>query len=404
MSPHAAVLLFLPLFVPASAQEGREPSSGEDAGPRVLLEDRDGGVERRELAELDLRELAPTGAALLRFNGFEAPPALEGSARARVDLIGGGRLHAGLIGGEGEELALRLLGGTRLSLSIEEFLSLQLPERFPSTWTEPVEPAPAGDRLYRLRGGGIDRIDGTVEGFSTTGVTLESALGSKDFPWEEVAALFVEPLGEEAPASEGEPVVVDLVDGSRLPAHFRRLAPGGLDLLTRGGAGLRLPLSAVAEILVPASGVRFLSELEPVEAAPTSPFGDDLGMVWPWRRDLCTSGAPLRAGGRVWTRGLGVHAPSRLAYELGGEWRSLRAEVAIDDEVLPLPARGSVRFRVHGDGELLWESPILRGGDPPLAMPALSLEGVQRLELEVDPADEMHAGDRADWLRPILAR
>jgi hypothetical protein len=127
-------------------------------------------------------------------------------------------------------------------------------------------------------------------------------------------------------------------------------------------------------------------------------------MSWPVRRDRSTTGGPLRAGGRVWSRGLGVHAPSRVEYSLGGSWRGLRGSVAVDDEVVHLPARGSVRFRIHGDGELLWESAVLRGGDPPVAFPELDLAGVQTLLLEVDMAEELHAGDRADWLRLILVR
>jgi hypothetical protein len=99
-----------------------------------------------------------------------------------------------------------------------------------------------------------------------------------------------------------------------------------------------------------------------------------------------------------------VHAPSRVVYDLGGAWSSLRAEVAVDDSVVPLPARGSVRFRVLADGELRWESEVLHAGDPPRAVPPLDLAGVEELVLEVDPVDELHVGDRADWLRPVLVR
>lgn len=373
--------------------------------PGVLIEDAGGNVERRELRDLEITSLADSGAALIRFEGMQPPPPREGGgALAEVELVGGGRVLAELAGGDGEFLNLRLVGNKRLRLAIEEFLGLRIDERFPASWTEAVEPAPEGDRLYRVRGGGVDRIDGTIESFTSRSVTLDTVLGTKEFPWEEVAALFIEAFEEESAEVQGEQVVVDLVDGSRLPLLFRGLTPDGLDLVTGVGSGLRLPLEVVAEVLVADSGIEFLSELDPSESESTSPFGDDLGMVWPVRKDRCTTGSPLRAGGRVWTRGIGVHAPSRLVYELDGQWKSLRGRVAIDDEVISLPARGSARFRVKNGDALLWESPLLRGGDPPVALPAIDLEGVQRLVLEVDMADEMHVGDRADWLRLILAR
>lgn len=407
--PNLTALLLFTLVVHAGAR-AQEPAGGDaleerPSGPRVVLEDPGGELKRLALTDFEPKSLAASGAAMIRFEGFEAP-ARDGDELdlARVRLVGGGNVLAQLRGGEGELLKLELIGRKRLRLAIEELESLVLEKRFPTAWTEPVEAAEEGDRLYRLRGSGVDRIDGAIESFDDQGLTMDTELGSKSFRWQEVAALFIEAFEEQEAPGEGEAVVVDLVDGSRLPLIFQRLGSDGLDLVTGAGYGLRLPLAVVAEVLVVDSGVQFLSELEPERVDVTSPFGDDLGMVWPMRRDRCTSGTSLRAGGRVWTRGIGVHAPSRLEYALDGQWSSLRGFVAIDDEVIPLPANGSAQFRVWGGEELLWESAVLHGGDAPEALPLIDLKGVERLVLEVDMADEMHVGDRADWLRPVLAR
>ncbi len=396
----AALALFSVLVQDIGELPGEEP-----APPLVIIESKGGEIERLLLEDYELRTLEESGVALIRFEGLEAlNDSGEEPDSARVDLVGGGRVIARIQGGDGEFLDLGLIGNKRLRLSIEELEAFRIPERFPSSWTEPVVPAVEGDRLYRVRGGGVDRIDGAVEEFSPLGVSMDTALGSKEFPWSEVGALFIETFEDEAREEGQGLVVVDLMDGSRLPLGFKALGPEGLDLVTRMGKGLRLPLDVVAEVLVADSGIQFLSELEAAEAEVTSPFGDDLGMVWPLRRDRSTSGAPLRAGGRTWTRGIGVHAPSRVLYELDGSWQGLRGFVAIDEEVIPLPARGSVIFRVRADEELLWESPVLRGGDWPIELPKLPMAGVRRLVLEVDMADEMHVGDRADWLRLILSR
>jgi hypothetical protein len=401
----SSLLLTVPLAALALQNPAREGTQ-EAAQPQVLFELATGEVSARPLAQVDIDDLARVPAALLRFEGL---PVLESPVDpedyARIDLASGGRVHGRLEGGREELLDLRLRGQTRLRLSIEEIASLRIPSRFPASWTEPIVAADQGDRLYRTQGSGLDRIDGTLEGFSDLGVSMETPIGSKVFPWPEVAALFVEVFDEErqAPLERGA-VVVDLFDGSRLPLVFQRLSPAGLDLLTPAGRGLRVPLPLVAEVLIEGRGVRFLSDVEPRRAEPSAPFGDDLGMVWPTRRDLSTSGAPLRAGGHVWTRGIGVHAPSRIEYVLDGSWTKLRGRVAIDDEVILLPARGSVQFRVSTGERLLWESPVLRGGDAPLEMPALDLSGATTLVLEVDMADELHVGDRADWLRLVLAR
>jgi len=400
-------LLVLPLLVAAlPSQETRSSEGPAPEVPELWVEAAGGALERLPLARVDLVSLDEVGGALMRFEGLPVlDPRAVPEGRARVELASGGRVFGELDGGDEEFLELRLWGQTSLALSIEEIASVRVPSRLPATWTEPVVAAEQGDRLYRTLGTGLDRIDGTLEGFSLEGVRMETAIGSKLFPWTEVAALFVEVFEEGGLAVDLERrVVVDLRDGSRLPFAFKRLSPAGLDLETGAGRGLRVPLPRVAEVLIEGRGVRFLSDLEPRRAEPSAPFGDDLGMVWPVRRDRSTSGAPLRAGGRLWTRGLGVHAPSRLEYELDGTWKRLRGKVAIDDEVIALPAGGSVVFRVLAGERLLWESPVLRGGDPPLEIGAVDLSGVTELVLEATTADEMHVGDRADWLRPILSR
>jgi hypothetical protein len=80
----------------------------------------------------------------------------------------------------------------------------------------------------------------------------------------------------------------------------------------------------------------------------------------------------------------------------------------IDDEVLSigdenLPSRGNVIARVVGDGKVLWEDREVRGGEPPVRVGPLPVEGVRVLVLEVDPGEDPLL-DSADWADPILVR
>ena len=407
-APWSALALVLCALTPwLDLDESQGDASADEAQvvPTIVLENAAGEEVRRPLAGFESEDPRSMGGVLVRFEGLGSRMApLEGVAIAEVELAAGGKVHGRLLGGEGESLDLSLLGATRLRLSVEEIAALRLHDRIPEDWSEPVVAASEGDRLYRAHGAGLDRIDGTLELFSAEGVRMETELGSKLFPWDEIAALFIEVLGEDSAGAYELPVVVDLVDGGRLPVGLERLSAEGLFLISASGRRLRLPLAAVAEFFLVDHDVSFLSDLEPSEALATSPFGDDLGMVWPARMDLSTSGNPLRAGGRVWSRGIGGHAPSRLQFTLDGTWKRLRGQVAIDDEVIPLPASGSALFRILAGERVLWESPVKHGGDAPTPIPALDIEGVTNLVLEVAVADEMHIGDRADWLRVILSR
>lgn len=406
MTPMLALLAFTSTLAPLHAQDVR---------PQLELEALDGTVRRLPLAGLELADPRTEGAWILRpvDLGDEAAdaagrePARGGESSALVSLAGGERLSGRVDGGEGETLFLELVGDVRLPLRIDHLASVVFPERIPLGFGQDLVAAAEGDRIYRVSGASLDRIDGTVEDFTAEGVRFESLLGSRVFPWEELAALFVEVLGSEpAPAAQGTPIVVDLVDLSRVRGQLVKLDATGCRMSVPGGGEIQVPWTQIEELLVEDGSLHFLSDLAPTgEEGHGTPFGDELGMRWPHRIDRSVVGGALRAGGSTFARGIGMHAPSRVRWDLGGAWQSLRGKVAIDDSVLQNAegARGAVVFRVHADGALLWESGVIRGGDAPLPLPRLSLAGVRELVLEADPEGDF-AGDRANWLHLVLAR
>jgi hypothetical protein len=337
----------------------------------------------------------------VRFEGLPAAEAPAASDAAVADLFGGERLVGTLRGARGETLEVALAGGLSVFAELDRLEALRWPARLAGA--PGVEPAAEGDRLYRARSGGVERIDGAVEEFTAAGVRFHGALvGTLEIPWREVGALFVEHLESSAGARKpaGVPVVVDLDDGSRLAGGLTRLT-GAEVRLERGGSSLALPVARVLLLSVDDGSTAFLSALAPSASEPSRPFGDDLGMVWPHRADHSASGAPLRAQGRTFPRGIGVHAPSRLVWKLDGRARALRGAVAVDDEVLRLPARGSVIFRVRVDGKEVFASPLVRGGDAPVPF-AVDLRGAREVSLEAHPTPDGFAGDRADWLGLVL--
>lgn len=402
-----ALLLTLTTLLPQTPAP-RPADPLEEATPPVELriESAAGEVRRLPLAGLRLEDPAELGGVLVRFEGLEPLEALAADAdTVELELRNGGMLRARLQGGDGERLDVQLVGEASLRVMIEELDVLRFPARLPRGGRQALEPAPIGDRLYRVAGEDLDRIDGAIEAFEVEGLRFGSELGSKLYPWSEVAACFVEALdasgGEDG---EGTPVVVDLIDGSRLRAGFLRWNEEQLELETAAGRGVALPNVAIAEVFFDDGRLRFLSDMTPSAVDEASPFGDELGLSWPHRMDRSVTGGPLTAGGRHWSRGIGVHAPSRLTFALDGAWRELRGAVAIDDEVLRLSAKGSVIFRVHVDGERRFESAVVRGGDPVLELPRIALQDARELVLEVDLATDLHVADRADWLGVVLVK
>ena len=73
-------------------------------------------------------------------------------------------------------------------------------------------------------------------------------------------------------------------------------------------------------------------------------------------------GCELRAGGKLALKGLGMHSAARLTYDLDQPYKSLQAELAIDDQA---EGRGSVIFRVFtDDGSGKWAAEVLQPDRP----------------------------------------
>jgi hypothetical protein len=401
------LFLCLALATAPASQAAAPPT-----GVKIVLESADGALETREARGFETQDPRQLGARLVRFEGSTAKAPEQGLPDSGVlELSHGDHLYGRVRGGRAELLDVEVVGPLHVGVALDEVKSLIFPARVPSLLRTPLTPPAEGDRLYRRQQEGLDRIDGGVEEFTGEGVRFQSLLGSKLIPWADVAALFVEGLaGEHEPRGRGAapealvPVVIDLIDHSRLRGGLKKLTGEECRWVAQGGAELVVPTAAIAQIFVDDGSIAFLSALPPASAVDSTPFGDDLGMRWPHRVDASVSGAPLSAGGRVYMRGIGVHAPSRITWKLDGTYKTLRGRVAIDDQVLRLAAGGSVVFRIQVDGVKRWESGVVRGGDPPLVLPPQNLTGAHELVLEVDVADNSCVADRADWLEMLLIR
>lgn len=374
------------------------------AAPRAILVGLDGQEKAIALSELDTADPRQLGAVLVRFEGAPVTERAAAGDLAQVEVAGGEFLVGPIGASKGEWFDVTIAGGIPVGVDLEQLVALRFPARLAGAVG--VEPAAEGDRLFRVQPGGVvERIDGAVEEFSPRGIAFHGTLvGSLVIPWSEVAALFVENVGSAGPrrAEGGVPVIVDLDDQSRVVGLLEHLGARELKL-KRGASSLVLPTGRALLLAIDDGSIAFLSALAPASAEPSRPFGDDLGMVWPPRLDRSVRGEPLVVAGVRHSRGIGVHAPSRLSWSLDGSVRKLRGAAAIDDEVQRLATRGSCIFRVKVDGREAWASPVLRSGEAPVAF-VVDLSGAKELVLEVDPTSDGFAGDRADWLGLVLER
>jgi hypothetical protein len=125
-----------------------------------------------------------------------------------------------------------------------------------------------------------------------------------------------------------------------------------------------------------------------------------LETVFPARMDRTVRGEPIRFGDRTFARGIGVHAYSRLTWQLpdgGKRYKTFRTRYAIDGD----KPYANVTVRVKLDEKVVHEAQDFVAG-------ALSdvvqvpLAGAKALTLEVDYGKTYDVQDRFNWIEPAL--
>ncbi len=195
-------------------------------------------------------------------------------------------------------------------------------------------------------------------------------------------------------AKEEDAATTHLTDGSVLRGGVASLEKDMLTLDVAGQA-VAVPVAGVVAVEFANPGITYLSALEPVAVRET-PF---FNRVWKHRLDRSVGGGPLSLDARTYTRGIGCHTRTELAYDLGGSYRKFAAVVGIDDEARP---RGSVKFIVRVDGKELLAK-VLGGRDKALPI-VFDVAGGKRLTLIADFAEDAHVGDHADWADARLVK
>jgi hypothetical protein len=313
-----------------------------------------------------------------------------------------------LAGGDEYGLVLELQPALGLSLPFEVIERVLPWVDRPLDLLAALEGGGFDDRVWRRRDdGGLDGVSGVLLRFQPGQLVLESSLGDLPFALEELLALVLADTAADDRPLSGWPCRVALVGGSVFDAGLVELADGVLALDTSFAGRLQLPADLLQTLLPGPDAERFprrLSALAPVEVAEWTELAASEDVLYPWRAELGVAGGPLALGGVLAASGLGVHAHSRLVFEVPPGADSFRVTVGLTDDVLALPATGSAGFRLalaDAGGEPL-ASAVVREGDAPAVLRLDGLRPGGRLELSVDAGGDDEAGDRATWADAVF--
>ena len=225
-----------------------------------------------------------------------------------------------------------------------------------------------------------ERMEGTVMALdSDKGCRLQAGKAAEEVPWANIAAIAFssELLFTALPKQPHYHLV--LSDGTRLALATARLDKDAKELAatTLSGEPVGVALADILALDVRCGAATYLSDLKP-STYDHKPF---LGVSWPLVPDGSVAGRELRLAGSTFDKGLGLHAESRVSYDLARKYRWFEARVGLDPQD---GRRGRVRIRVLVDGnerDIGWTKE-LTFRDEPLVLRVDVSEG-RELTLEV---------------------
>lgn len=383
-----------PLSVPVDGRPFALPLTSVDAGWSLEF---GGGADQRVL---DAADLVSWGAPV------------EPAGPTRLVLADGGQLVASIKEADRERITVdsALFGELQIPLELLAGVILNAPagaERADRLLMAVRRAEGTTDRLLLENG---DELAGSLRAIQSSAsrgggaVKLETEAGPVEAAMDRVEAVILNPAVQAKPAAPALHALVGLADGSLLRVHSMSMEASGGDegtawITLAGELTWQAPASAVVYLQTLGGRARYLSDLAPSGYRQISYLDSPLE-PWELARDASVGGRPLRARGRLYPKGLGMHSASRVSYELTPEDRRFEALLAIDDEA---GAQGSVVFRVYVDNEQRYASPVVRGGDAVVPI-TVDVRGGKRLSLIVDFGERGDQNDRADWLDARLVR
>lgn len=317
---------------------------------------------------------------------FEQSPAPQPAWAART--TDGELLFVEIESGDRDRIEFRSPALGRLAIPLERLLSIERPAQRVQVIQNRNQQA---DRVVLANG---DIVAGLVSAVSRKNIRIEAAGAEQTVDWSVIGAVhFGNPS---RPLPDRLTAWLRFRDGTRLQASALSWREASIEAIVLDDTRVHVSPAQLDSIEITGGRRDWLSELDPV-AYESRPL---LGPTFDLGRDRNALGGALRAGGRIYPRGLGMHSACRARWRLDRRYERLRALVALDDSA-GLLAEASVRILV--DNRVVAELDHLIFRQPPQPI-NIDLRGAAGLTIEVGYGRNADVQDRVDLLDAALIR
>jgi hypothetical protein len=337
--------------------------------------------------------------------GAVSTVAASSNAKFALLLSNGDRLAGEPGGVASEQLVWRSASLGELKLPMRSLMALVRIGGGAAAASSSASEPPKQDIVSLANG---DSVAGVISDCSAEKITVQTDTGSSEVPMATVTKVAFAAVGKpnNAASAAQRGFRVKLIDGSAVTVAADASIGGDRLTARLDATSIAIPLSQVIGIEQLNGPVSWVSSLTPVDNAQIPYFGGSGAISWPARNDTAVDGSPLRFENRTFDHGIGVHAYSRLTYDVNGGaggWGAFRTQYAIDSPRNNPRPLADVTVRIKVDDKVVHERVHVRAGDLSPVI-TLDLSGARRLTLEADYGDGGDTQDHLNWIEPALLR
>ncbi|MGE5607948.1 MAG: NPCBM/NEW2 domain-containing protein, partial [Bacillota bacterium] len=319
-----------------------------------------------------------------------AAPGRVGQGKFVLMLLNGDRLVGEPTGYKDEQVLWCGMAAGEMKIPLKQASALV---RAGNAIDESDQP-PTEDTIILNNGDSVKGIIGDIE----PAKVVIQANAAMEIPLESVRWIRFALAGQ-AGQLKGRAFRVHLNDDSFMTVPTLQASAESVTVTLADGGKRELPLAAVLSIEQLNGPVSWLSSRKAAQVVQIPYFGDT---TWPTRMDRTVGGKPIQFGGRVFGRGIGVHAYSRIDYALDGTYEAFRTQYAMAQEDRRQYADVTVRIKV--DGKVVHEQMNFRADVLSRVIVIDLPREAKMLTLEVDYGQANDTQDRFNWIEPALLR
>lgn len=389
MRPILIASLLLLLSAPLLADEGWTLQTADFRDETVTLVKFDEGGARVIPAGMSGQTLIPMESVLKleRAGAHLAAPAVKG--KYNLFLLGGDHIAGELAGMQDEMLTWRSASLGDVKIPVRQLRAISRLETPPGMNEDRKE-----DQVLLVNRDTVRGIVTTITVGDDKKVNVQAGGDVVPVPLSAVQTIYFASAGRPF-NPEARAFRVRFMDDSSLTAPGAIATGETLTLRLADGSRRELPLIAVRSIEQINGPLSWLSTHVPMINEQVW-FSE---ATFPAQMD-----GPMAAGGQTFTRGISVHADSKLVYALDGGYKVFRTRFAVD--ALRNARSGTianVTVRVLLDDRPVFEEKGVRAGKV-WPMMSFDLGDAKTLTLEVTHNDPTASQAWLDWIEPALLR